>query len=1788
MTTFSTRRDGVNDSQLRFAAGDAGQGMWLPAPSPWWAMMAITIIGLIIFLLPAHGQLAPAIAATKTYQLVVDNNSNAQPDPGDTLKFTVVISNFGTTDALGVVFSDLLDTNTTLISGSVMTTPLARDDNYSALGNVQISIAAPGVLANDIDPDGIGPALTVTPYTGASTKGGDVALNADGSFTYNPPPGFEGSDTFPYTLNDNDSPAGTDTATVFITVSGMIWFVNSAAAPGGDGRLTSPFNALTGAGSFNTLAASDPGDNIFVYSGSYAGGLSLKTNQKLIGQGATASLVAITGLTPPSGSLPFPATGGGRPTVSASGNNLVLSTGNLVRGLNLSNAGGTALLGVSVGNLAVTDTSVTNTAGVAINLAGGDLAATFTSVSSSGGANGIKLVNTTGSFAVTGLGPPGSGGAIQNTIGADGSADGCGVYLSNASGVSLTSMALRDHPNFAIRGTSVTGFNLLASTVEGVNGTSAAFAEGSLSFSDLLGAALISGCNIAGGLEDNVRVTNGSGALNRLTLENTTFGANSTALGDDSVLVEASGTAVLNVTVSNCVFTSARGDLLQCNALNNAVMNWVIVGNAFSNSHPSIVSAAGGTTFSGGGAGSAVTVTYDISNNTFRDAQGIALNVFKGTGGGNFSGTISNNTIGVSGVTNSGSAQASGLQVTSSGTGNHTTRIEHNTIYRYNENGIYVRANDGASTLNATILNNTIAQPDVFGLNGLQVNLGAAAADANFACLDIRNNTLAGSGPLAGDDFNLRQRFNTTIKLPGYAGAANDSSTVIAFVQGNNLGLPDGAASVSGRGGGFQGGSPCVLPLLAAVDGAAGSLPATAAVSAASQTAPFPGDNRVEPAPTVSRAESVLDEKALSRIIVAAKLRWQAAGLTEPQLAAVNRVTFELTELGGWCLGASSEGHVQLDRAAAGRGWFIDPTPEEDAEFNVWVSKTDDAPALPNVAAGRIDLLTTVLHELGHAAGLADLTEDRFRNNLMYGSLTTGERRVPAPGQAAGALPGAIRRTQFVFTPLAIGTLPAGKSITITFLVTINKPWPAGVCQLVNQGNISGANFGNVLTDDPAVAGANDPTITFLNAVPTPTIAAVPANVCTSSSGNTASGPPGYAAYAWTISNGTITSPVNQPTITYTAGAAGNVTLGLTVFNASGCGASTATNVSIIMPSVPVIISGGCSFRSNYFANQIFTDGLGAAATGLAFDGTNYWSCSGGSSGGVRFARYDAAGGLLATFSPGLDFRSVFTDQNGNVLARAFNDATIYRQTGPGIFVNSGITLTGGTLDLQSSVVLNGAGTEFIAMSGGVVSLWSTNGTYLGNVSLQGFGAVSGENSSPQNRGIAAVGGFWLTYSGNGVLSVWDTSGNRVMQSALAGAGVNFDSAYSFSYCNGKVFVVDASSGPWRGYDVCSGEKLAVYGAPGVATWNTDVQTKIQGAGPGAQVDAYLVTAGNPVPTLADLRRYQAVLVYSDAGFNNNTNLGNALADYMDQGGGVVLGTFAYYNSGGLSIQGRLATGGYLPFTPATQNSGFNLTLIPDLPLHPILAGVASFNGGTSSYHNSPLSLAAGATLIGHWSNGQPLVGTKEPTAGRLVGLNFYPPSSDALGGGWVAGTDGARIMANSLLWAGRCAPTIVTNPVNQIGEVGSFVTYSVAAVGGEPLSYQWRRDRINLPGQTASALTVEVQPANVGNYSVVVANPYGRAFSASASLGSRLRFLPFGPPSAGGLPIFLGSSDNCPLTAERAAHIRIYATTNVALPFASWSPLPDSLVLSNGYLRLDILDTKSSPLRFFRAVESP
>src|SRR5204862_4806974 len=160
----------------------------------------------------------------------------------------------------------------------------------------------------------------------------------------------------------------------------------SAAVSNGDGRLTSPFNTLAAFNTLNTGVGDNPaaGDNVLLYSGSYTGPLPLLTTQKLIGQGASASITAISGLSLAPDSDALPTTGGTAPTLTnTSGNVINLAQNNTLRGIALGNRSGIAINGSSFGTLTVAnDVSITGT-GQALALATGTLAGDFASVSGS-------------------------------------------------------------------------------------------------------------------------------------------------------------------------------------------------------------------------------------------------------------------------------------------------------------------------------------------------------------------------------------------------------------------------------------------------------------------------------------------------------------------------------------------------------------------------------------------------------------------------------------------------------------------------------------------------------------------------------------------------------------------------------------------------------------------------------------------------------------------------------------------------------------------------------------------------------------------------------------------------------------------------------------------------------------------------------------------------------------------------------------------------------------------------------------------------------------------------------------------------------------------------------------------------------------------------------------------------------------------------------------------------------------------------------------------------------------
>ena len=627
------------------------------------------------------------------------------------------------------------------------------------------------------------------------------------------------------------------------TVAASFGALSSAGSAGAGLRLADVGGTLTAPGGSVLNAA---GAGVEVSGGdadvTYGGSISGSGTRAVSVTGRNGGTLTLSGdITDTVGGILVQDNTGG--TIAFTGGAKALSTG-AASGVTLANNGGATTIfaggGLSIatttatgftatggGTVQVTgaDNAIGTTSGTAIRIANTTIGAggvTFRSVSASNGANGIVLENTgaLGGFKVTGTGSAGSGGTIQNMTGADGTTAGIGVYLSGATAVELGWMQLSGFDNFAIRGVNVAGLTLNGVAVSGTSGDNAALDEAGVLFEELTGSAAVTGSSFAGGVEDNFRVVNTGGVLNRITFDGVTIGANATSTGNDGVSLVARNAAVLNATVQNSFFTSARGDLLQLNLQNTASADLVATGNAFSNNHPNIVAGGGGVTLNSP-SGASPTLTYQITGNSFRDAAGSALAVLKSGGTGSFSGTIANNVIGVAGAANSGSTQGSGIDLSAMGGGSHTVAVTGNQIRQYNNFGVLLTtgANSlgGQGALNATVTGNTIAEPGTLGtlpMNGIQLNGGINSGDAHQVCLALSGNTLAGSGAVGGTDFRLRQRFLTTVRLPGYAGANNDNAAVTAFVQANNAGAPTGnvANTVSTGGGGYVGGAACAQP----------------------------------------------------------------------------------------------------------------------------------------------------------------------------------------------------------------------------------------------------------------------------------------------------------------------------------------------------------------------------------------------------------------------------------------------------------------------------------------------------------------------------------------------------------------------------------------------------------------------------------------------------------------------------------------------------------------------------------------------------------------------------------------------------------------------------------------------------------------------------------------------------------------------------------------------------------------------------------------------------------------
>jgi hypothetical protein len=169
----------------------------------------------------------------------------------------------------------------------------------------------------------------------------------------------------------------------------------------------------------------------------------------------------------------------------------------------------------------------------------------------------------------------------------------------------------------------------------------------------------------------------------------------------------------------------------------------------------------------------------------------------------------------------------------------------------------------------------------------------------------------------------------------------------------------------------------------------------------------------------------LLTAAELAPVLAAAVSDWAAAGLPAADVARLNGVTAQVADLAPAYLGAAGIGSstIYLSADAAGYGWSLDPA----------------APPAP----GREDLLTVVMHEMGHTLGLNDLDPSQSPADLMTETLPTGVRRLPSAADVDAVLAADA-------VPQPPATVPGAPPASVSALVAalLSPPaagwaWPA-------------------------------------------------------------------------------------------------------------------------------------------------------------------------------------------------------------------------------------------------------------------------------------------------------------------------------------------------------------------------------------------------------------------------------------------------------------------------------------------------------------------------------------------------------------------------------------------------------------------------------------------------------------------------------------------------------------------------------------------------------------------------
>lgn len=761
-----------------------------------------------------------------------------------------------TTDNNGLFFEEALTITVTDANDA----PVADDEAFNgvqrAIGNTAFvgndpSDGAPDpagpqktitgdILAGDADQDGTG-SLAVTAETKATNDGGTVTLEADGDFTLRPAAGTsctDHSDFFDYTVTDQNTtrPPGTpatDVGRVTIEIQDCVWYVDGSAAAGGNGTSGTPFNALSAVNGAGGAGDADAASHtLFLYDGSYAGGLPLEASQTLYGQRH--------GLTVPDGGAgsvtlepAVPSPGGAASTIAGG---LALSTNNTIQGIDLGNAAGAALSGTTIGTAVmntVTPGQIDNQTGQAVGLGLGTVDMAFSSISSNGSpGSAIGFATVAGTFTAaagtltnaTGAVVAMSGGTVDFTYGGTitddlgqlvsianqnggtkdfngaitdgGDGDGSGIALTSNTGATIRfdgglTLATGANPAFAATGggtlavtdpAGAANNTVVTTTGTALNVANTTIAAGGLTFERISSAGAARGIVLDDtGATAGLAVTGAGGTCTAASTAGCTGGqiANATGADDPGTLPVGTGVVLRNTTAP--AFTRVWIH----DHSNYAIRGTNVVGLTMADS---VINGSNGT--------SALTANKDGSLR-FEELTGTVNMTNTAISGGFFTNLMVDNTAGVLTATldnvDSGAIDATGGDdaVQFEGIGTSDMNVDYrNSAFTTASGDLFQYIGDGSGGGDLVVVGNTFTnnEPSInTGGGGVALVAGAKGA----ATMDVTGNT-------------LRDSLTNALTVIKSRDATAGTNNLVANIASNTIGVAGTANSGSVEGDGIE------------------------------------------------------------------------------------------------------------------------------------------------------------------------------------------------------------------------------------------------------------------------------------------------------------------------------------------------------------------------------------------------------------------------------------------------------------------------------------------------------------------------------------------------------------------------------------------------------------------------------------------------------------------------------------------------------------------------------------------------------------------------------------------------------------------------------------------------------------------------------------------------------------------------------------------------------------------------------------------------------------------------